>query len=278
MKIGKVRYLNTKPVYYGLEVGAIPKGEGWTFVEDTPSALNAMLRNGELDLSVVSSVEYAQHWRDYYILPNLCIGSNGDVKSVLFFSRRPLEQLSGLEVWLTKSSLTSKTLVKWIMEDKGVTPIYKEFTLGEEIFLNDHTEAILLIGDEALRKRESGVFPHCTDLGAYWQSKTGLPFVFALWCVRREVAQATPGKVAEAWRKLLASRDYSRKKLNDISRICHRQTGLMPRQCRNYLEGLNFNLTAAHINGMNRFFSMLVEKGLIPLMTPLEFFPKEKAP
>jgi chorismate dehydratase len=277
LRIGKVRYLNTKPIYYGLEVGAIPKGEGWIFIENTPSVLNAMLRNKELDLSVISSVEYAQHWKEYYILPNLCIGSNGDVKSVLFFSKKPLDKLSGVEVWLTKSSLTSKTLVKWILEEKGAKPIYREFTLGEEVFLNDHTEAILLIGDEALKKRESGVFPYCTDLGAYWQSKTGLPFVFALWCVRREIALKEPNKIEEAWRKLLASREYSARKLNNISQTCYRQTGLTSLQCYNYLTGLNFDLTPIHIEGMNLFFSILVKKGFIPSVPPLEFFPKEEA-
>ena len=273
MRIGRIRYLNTRPVYYGLETGAVEVGEEWIMVEGTPAQLNEMLARGELDVSVVSCVEYARHWRDYFVMPRLCIGADGEVKSVLFFSKRPLEELSQREVWLTRSSLTSKTLVKWIMEEKGVKPLYREFVMGEEVFLNNHTEAILLIGDEALKKRESGVFPYCLDLGAYWKARTGLPFVFALWCVRREAVKENPGEVERIWRALLESRDYSARHLDDVARLFHRQAGLSPQQCRDYLAGLDFELTRGHIRGMELFFSLLVKRGLIPEMPGLEFFP-----
>lgn len=273
MKIGRIRYLNTRPVYYGLETGAVDMGEEWIMVEGTPAQLNEMLARGELDVSVVSCVEYARHWRDYFVMPRLCIGADGEVKSVLFFSKRPLEELSHREVWLTRSSLTSKTLVKWIMEEKGVKPLYREFVMGEEVFLNNHTEAILLIGDEALKKRESGVFPYCLDLGAYWKAKTGLPFVFALWCVRREAVEENPREVELVWRALLESRDYSARHLDDVARLFHRQAGLSPQQCRDYLAGLDFELTKGHIQGMELFFSLLVKRGLISEMPGLEFFP-----
>lgn len=273
MRIGRIRYLNTRPVYYGLETGAVEVGEEWIMVEGTPAQLNEMLARGELDVSVVSCVEYARHWRDYFVMPRLCIGADGEVKSVLLFSKRPLEELSHREVWLTRSSLTSKTLVKWIMEEKGVKPLYREFVMGEEVFLNNHTEAILLIGDEALKKRESGVFPYCLDLGAYWKARTGLPFVFALWCVRREAVEENPGEAERVWRALLESRDYSARHLDDVARLFHRQAGLSPQQCRDYLAGLDFELTKGHVQGMELFFSLLVKRGLIPEMPGLEFFP-----
>jgi len=273
LRIGRIRYLNTRPVYYGLETGAVEVGEEWIMVEGTPAQLNEMLARGELDVSVVSCVEYARHWRDYFVMPRLCIGADGEVKSVLLFSKRPLEELSHREVWLTRSSLTSKTLVKWIMEEKGVKPLYREFVMGEEVFLNNHTEAILLIGDEALKKRESGVFPYCLDLGAYWKARTGLPFVFALWCVRREAVEENPGEAERVWRALLESRDYSARHLDDVARLFHRQAGLSPQQCRDYLAGLDFELTKGHVQGMELFFSLLVKRGLIPEMPGLEFFP-----
>jgi chorismate dehydratase len=273
LRIGQVSYLNTRPVYYGLEQGAVTKGEEWSLIEGTPSALNSKLSSGELDISVVSSVEYARHWRDYRILPHLCIGSDGEVKSVLFFSKLPLKELEGKEVWLTKSSLTSKTLVKWIFEEKGVTPLYREFALGEEVFLNTHTQAVLLIGDEALKKRESGIFPYVLDLGSYWKGKTGLPFVFALWCVRSPVVQAKPKEVTRVWRALLSSREYSMSRLEEISCLCHSQVSLSQAQCRDYLRRLDFDLTSAHIQGMKLFFSILEEKSLIPQKPPLNFFP-----
>jgi len=159
------------------------------------------------------------------------------------------------------------------MEERGVRPVYREFIMGEEVFLNNHTEAILLIGDEALKKRESGVFPYCLDLGSYWKAKTGLPFVFALWCVRREAVEKDSREVERVWRALLESRDYSARHLEEVARLFHRQAGLSPDQCGEYLAGLDFELTGGHIQGMELFFSLLVDKGLIPEVPRLEFFP-----
>ena len=50
-------------------------------------------------------------------------------------------------------------------------------------------DAFLLIGNQALRQRSGAPgFPYTYDLGAEWHAWTGLPFVFARWMVRKEVA------------------------------------------------------------------------------------------
>jgi chorismate dehydratase len=50
-------------------------------------------------------------------------------------------------------------------------------------------DAFLLIGNQALRQRRGAPgFPYTYDLGAEWHTWTGLPFVFARWMVRKEVA------------------------------------------------------------------------------------------
>ena len=52
-------------------------------------------------------------------------------------------------------------------------------------------DAVLLIGDEALRARRKGRDrPHRLDLAEEWTRWTGLPFVFARWGVRAAVALA----------------------------------------------------------------------------------------
>ena len=55
----------------------------------TASELNDLLAAGELDVSVVSAVEYARNAAAYHLLPDLAITCDGPVHSVALFSRRP---------------------------------------------------------------------------------------------------------------------------------------------------------------------------------------------
>ncbi|HWR20861.1 MAG TPA: MqnA/MqnD/SBP family protein, partial [Verrucomicrobiae bacterium] len=119
--LGKVAYINCEPVYYGIEQGAIPAE--CRIVEGTPAELNRMLQAGELDLSVISAIEYACHADRYLILPDLAIGSDGPAESVLLLSRVEPGDLDGEPVRLSRDSLTSVFLVKLLLAKAfGVRP------------------------------------------------------------------------------------------------------------------------------------------------------------
>ena len=66
MRIGRIPYVNCYPVYGAIDRGIVPlEGE---IVSGVPSALNAMTARGELDVSVVSAVEYARNAERYLLL------------------------------------------------------------------------------------------------------------------------------------------------------------------------------------------------------------------
>src|SRR5947209_6269091 len=91
MRIGRIGYINCYPVYGAIDRGLIsPPGE---LVTGTPAELNDLLVAGELDVSVISAVEYARHARDLVLLPDLAISCDGPVRSVMLLSRRPVAQL-----------------------------------------------------------------------------------------------------------------------------------------------------------------------------------------
>src|SRR5439155_1383869 len=85
-------------------------------VTGTPVELNELLVAGELDVSVISAVEYARHARDLVLLPELAISCDGPVRSVALFSRRPVGQLDGRTVLLTASSRTAVALLDLLAE------------------------------------------------------------------------------------------------------------------------------------------------------------------
>src|SRR5947208_11577120 len=86
MRVGRIGYINCYPVYGGIDRGVIPLPAD--LVTGTPSELNELLAAAELDVSVVSAVEYARNARDYVLLPDLAISCDGPVRSVALFSRR----------------------------------------------------------------------------------------------------------------------------------------------------------------------------------------------
>src|SRR5437764_15437273 len=108
VRLGRIGYINCYPVYGAIDRGVTSLAA--ELVTGTPSELNDLLAAGELDLSVVSAVEYARHARDYILLPDLSISCDGPVRSVALFSRRTVGQLDGRTVLLSHSSRTSLAL------------------------------------------------------------------------------------------------------------------------------------------------------------------------
>ena len=119
----------------------------------------------------------------YLILPGLSITSRTEVRSIILQSRVPMEELDGKKVALTTASATSVVLLRILLElrYKVVLPIPLS-SRGRTIPFGS-VDAMLFIGDLALKTRPTAEYPYLFDLGALWHRFTGLPFVFALWQV-----------------------------------------------------------------------------------------------
>src|SRR6266576_2358351 len=98
MKIGRIGYINCAPVYSAIDRGIVSLPTGAELVTGTPSELNDLLVAGELDLSVISAVEYARHAKELVLLPDLAISCDGPVRSVALFSRRTVGRSDGAAV------------------------------------------------------------------------------------------------------------------------------------------------------------------------------------
>ena len=85
MRLGRIGYINCYPVYGAIDRGIVaPAAE---LVTGTPAELNDLLVAGELDVSVISAVEYARHAKELVLLPDLAISCDGPVRSVMLFSK-----------------------------------------------------------------------------------------------------------------------------------------------------------------------------------------------
>lgn len=291
MRVGRIPYINCYPVYGAIDRGLVTL-DG-TLVDGVPSALNAMMANGTLDVSVVSAIEYARDSQRYLLLPDLAISCDGPVHSVMLFSHRPARELSGRRVIVSRSSMTSVALLELLFEH--VWQARPEFVPGDaEIadltrFADDPHEARLVIGDAALRiggvptdgralpdavRRHAarGTDPwyrHQYDLGAEWKAWTGLPFVFAVWVAQR-AAPASDALRTHA--SLMASRDWGLTHLAELAQQASQATAVHESTCLAYLSGLDYGLSYPHLAGLTEFYRRLVAAGRVPNGT-LSFLP-----
>ncbi len=271
LRIGRIPYINCYPVYGAIDRGLVAL-DG-TLIDGVPTALNGRMATGNLDLSVVSTVEYARDAQRYLLLPELAISCDGPVQSVMLFSRRPAPELGGARVLVSRSSLTSVNLLELLFTH--VWRARPEFVPGDAEmvdiarFAGEAHDARLVIGDAALRLHEAAeadspwpaLYPYRYDLGEVWKQWTGLPFVFAVWVAQR----ATPvhGSMA-AHASLLASRDWGLEHLGELADQAAVASGVGRERCLNYLSGLDYRLSYPHLAGLTEFFRRLVAAGRVP--------------
>ena len=263
MRLGRIPWINAYPVYAAVDRGLVPMPA--ELVSGTASELNDLLAAGELDLSVVSAVEYARNAAAYHLLPDLAISCDGPVHSVALFSRRPVEELTDRTVLLSASSRTSVLLLqllcrhRWEVAPRFAT-VRAEATDLAALSGFPH-EAVLVIGDAALMLASRREYPIRVDLGAAWKDWTGLPFVFAVWAARRTAARLGIHRVHE---RLLESRVWGLAHLDVLSAEAAHATGVAEQVCHAYLGGLDYALSYSHLAGLTDFFRRLAQDGLVP--------------
>ncbi len=165
-------YLNAVPLTRGVES---------ELIFAIPSKLAELLRKGELDAALVSITEVLFH--DVYdILDGISIASLGEVYSVILAHKKPLEEVK--EIFCDTASLTGLNLLKVLLAERAIFPEFKPLenhkAAGEKDF-------VLLIGDPAIDFQRSKHQHEIFDLGAAWTDMTRLPFVYAVWALRRGI-------------------------------------------------------------------------------------------
>ena len=254
LRLGKISYLNVLPIYYPLDSGIIP--HSFTIIPGVPSHLNRLMAQGELELSVVSSIEYARHPERYLILPDLSISCRGAVQSVLLLSQIPIDQLSGQTILASSHSHTSVALIKILLGmQRGMEVVLQDGSCTEALAQGEPPVAMLTIGDEALRLRDHTLYPYRLDLGEAWLAWTGLPFVFAVWVIQRQAFERWNGALGEALESLTSAKEWGRSHLDEICAHAARKGILDATQLHDYYQCLNYDLEQRRNHGAGAVLS-----------------------
>lgn len=268
LKIGQIEYANCTPLFHVLRE-QFPCSD-YEYVTGVPAELNRMLLAGEIDVCPSSSIEYAYHPECYTILPQLSISSIGAVASVLLFSRVPVERLDGCKIRLSSESATSVNLLKILLSQHfGCSCFYEVAQPGASVS-DDDSSALLLIGDSALRTslEKSDLFVY--DLGEMWYKWTGLPFVFALWLCRNEVADAVELRVLA--RQLIQAKENVPGQLEHIA-ACSKEVNWVghKRLLEYWRDNISYQFDESAQAGLMLYYGKCFASGLIAAVPALHF-------
>ncbi|WP_169975916.1 menaquinone biosynthetic enzyme MqnA/MqnD family protein [Tautonia rosea] len=268
LRVGAVRYLNAKPLYFGLDRLA----PGIRLEMDLPSLLADRLAGGSLDVALIPSVEYLRGAKlGYRIIPGLAIASGGPVRSVKLYSRVPFARIDRLA--LDEGSRTSQALARvWLDEAHGVRPsIVESLPMGVPV-QESTADAVLLIGDRAMRDPDER-FHAVVDLASAWRSLTGLPFVFALWVARSGIDL---GDLPEA---LHHARAEGLVHVDQIAEQIGPGLGLTRDECIDYLtRNISYDLGEPEVAALRLFARKAAALGLAPEDVDLAFANTRRLP
>ncbi|HUX66192.1 MAG TPA: menaquinone biosynthesis protein [Terriglobales bacterium] len=266
LRIAAIEFLNAAPLMWGLEGDA-----RFRLAYTLPSACADALREGSAELGVIPVIELARVG-GLVGLEGLGVAARAEagaeVRSILLVSRRPAAEVRRLG--LDRASRTSAALVQILLRRRfgaefAVQPGDADWRRGLA-----EADAVLLIGDPALRLRVSGEAEaaglRVYDLAREWQAWTGLPFVFALWGIRAEAFEANrewlPQRLEQALEQGLEQREA-------LVAAWAPRLRLAPEEVRRYLaENVAYHLTAAHQEGLRRFFALAAADGLVAAPEP----------
>lgn len=270
-RLGHIEFINCLPLTYALTYGGYQAEVAVT--PSVPAVLNQMVVAGQLDVSPVSSIIYAQHSAKLVILPEVSISANGALQSILLVSKYPIAELRTASIALTAKSATSHVLLKAVMKQAyQATPEY--FISGQTVEegVLDKADAVLLIGDDALKAyhhRQPGYYYY--DMGDEWKKLTGLGMVYAVWVVNRNFAQANLEQVDLLQQRVTQGFAYG---LTHLQAAAATLAGKMPfskQQIIDYIHLLNYQFTPEHAKALHTFYSLAQDVGAIEKIPELSF-------
>jgi chorismate dehydratase len=257
--LARIPFLNSAPFYARWD-----EAPGTT-VDLPPRALGEEARAGRADAGLMAAADWFTLEPEFERVGPFGISCRADVRSVLLFSRRPIEELGGATVDLTEHSMTSVALSRILLAVRhGLTGLsYRRRAVESgEVPTGD---AWLLIGDAALRALEqrrraiaagAADVPHVTDLGRAWFDWTGLPFVYAVWAVRRSLPAGEKARLAAFLERSLAAGEA------DLPALAARHVGQGLGDAgvlAAYLAAFRYRLGPAEEEGLARFRALWKE-------------------
>ena len=254
--IGRVAFLNCDPLFHDLD-------EKWNVLAAPPAWLTGHVLRRDCVLAPIPAADYAKHSEDLVLLPEIGIGSQGEVGSVLLFGAVSIDSMKTIA--LPSDSATSVALLKYLLSTSGREMTY--ITTGPDYdSMMEQADGCLLIGDRALEAAKE--FPEMVqlDLGQAWLERFGLPMVFGVFVARKDTPVEEIKTAHTALLSGLHEFERSNEKREAVIQWAMGRSDLSHRRLDQYFGEVFNRLDNHHMEGLHRFLSEACD---LPL--PLEF-------
>lgn len=252
IRVSAVKYINSYPFMIGLRDGEVA---GMIDLEVChPSECADRLIAGRTDIGLIP-VAVTASMKDYHIVSDYCLSTNGEVRTVLLVSNTPFDQVK--RVYLDFRSRSSVTLCR-ILAAKAWKRDFQWYQAGEEFDVTALTEgeAAVMIGDRCFEY--SHLFRFRLDLGLEWKKFTGLPFVFACWVSIKQLPEVFTTLFNKALKEGLDRR-------NEAVALLKEGTKATPEEVIYYLNhNIDFHLDNLKRKALTRFIDYIKELKLYP--------------
>jgi aminodeoxyfutalosine synthase len=231
--IGKIPYLNSVPFYSRFEK------RQFKIFPVVPRRMGELARKEQIEAGPFSLMDFFSN-ADTLELMNYCIATRDQVKSVMLFSKEGWTGLEGKTIGITDDTATSVRLLQVLLAKKyNVSARFERLHAGVNNY--DAYDAILLIGDEALRRNKYGLpgFELVFDLAKEWYDWQKLPFVFAVWGQRKSLGAE---RKSELHHILAHALERAETELDVVGKVHGGRIGLTAKETQEYLEGFNYHL------------------------------------
>jgi chorismate dehydratase len=260
MHYALIQFLNARPLWWGLRHRPL-SGESFEFT--SPAKCADLVSDGIADLGLVPAIELART-PGLVALPNLCIASRSEVRSVLLFSRVPFEEIRS--VALDPSSRTSVSLARILLAERLGEARYREIKFDplepSRLTAFEGHDAVVVIGDPALQLSQSPKrLEFRYDLVSEWNALFDEPFVFAVWIGRKD--RLAGGSGDELLARLEESFEYGWAHLEQIADEAAVELALPKEELLSYFrEALHYRLGEPERRALARFHRLATKYGL----------------
>jgi chorismate dehydratase len=243
IRVGYLPYLNVAPFYW--------ESDRWEveLVPSVPSEFGKLAVQGQVDAGIMSLQDLFLQEAEFEPLGMYGICTRNKAQSVLLFSGKPIIELDGETIGITKETSTSVKLLQLLLKEKYKLQTSIELTNTNEI-------AYLLIGDNALREKKINTMSYVYDLGEEWIEWQKLPFVFARWVVRRSLT-------SHQKKILLDCVDNSfNKGMNNLQQVARYRSAtsvLDADEICSYLSNFNYIIGRQEEAGLSQFRALLAK-------------------
>ena len=216
---------------------------------------------GKLDAGPLPIAEVIRMKDKLAPIGNLGVATNGQARSVLLFSKVPVQNLASHTIAVTSHTSTSVQLLRILLDQLWKVSNVKLETPDAD------ADAKLIIGDSALRaiyspnSEYTRVYPYIYDLSLEWQRLTAKPFVFARWVARADLDIST---IQELTCKLENAYQHGKTRISQIANSKHIPE-MTPQQIEAYIRGFTYQLAQPELEAIQEFKSRLA---LLPEWRP----------